>query len=141
MVSSLFIEDIGEILQCRIMLPVGFQNGIGSFFVDRFVIGNIPIQIVGQEPGVLLVSHGIEDDSLYYLEFPVLQHQIMGGVVSSAAGTFVDNIPHIILFHILQNITITGTALGKHHGLTVCQCPDFKEIGRASCRERVSLCV
>ena len=46
---------IGNIFQSRIKFPVGFQNFIGRFFIDGLIVGNIPIQVAGKEPGILLI--------------------------------------------------------------------------------------
>ena len=55
-------------------------------------------------------------------------------MVECAAGTFVDYIPHPILFHILQNIAVSRAALSQHHRLTVHQSPDLKD-------GRILLCI
>ena len=68
------------------------------------------------------------------LQLTIHQHKEVSGMTCSAIGRLVSHIPHVILFHELQNIAVSATALSQHHRLTAHQSPDFKD-------GRVLLCI
>ena len=128
--SDLQIVSIGEILRYGIRFPAGIQNRVGSRFIDGVIVGDVPIQIMGLEPGIFRIGEHIKHNTLHDLQFALVQLQLIGGPVGGTVGTFVCDVPLLLRFFPKEEkVKTNANAMVGRRG-TVCSAIEGVEGGR-----------